>query len=206
MCGRGPLDRAAIRKLKPFSTFICVEGHTRLGSRAAFRGENRVLIDDARFSDLRFIAMNLREEDKRELSVTRDVQDSDGLAVAAHGCFYKKVAIWGRQPHFAFGANWTNEPGRVHVWGFGTASALHVLKPVTRHIKRVMIPEIVSQGALVAQAVSHPANETAHRWLQCLGFSSKATISGVGARKEDMVLFTASADDFRRTLPASLAA
>ena len=58
-----------------------------------------------------------------------------------------------------------------------------------------MIPEILRSGVIEAQAVSHPANTVSHRWLKFLGFRLKATITGVGDRKEDMLLFTVSAND-----------
>jgi hypothetical protein len=166
----------------------------------------QVVIDQARFADLLFIASNLREEDKRELSVTRDVEDSQGLASAAYASFYRRVAIWDRQARFAFGAGWTGNPGVVQVWGFGTPNAQVVLKPVTKFIKHVMIPELLSLGVLEARAISHPEHEAAHRWLKFLGYSPKATVTGIGSRKEDMVLFAVSANDFQRTLSAPLAA
>jgi hypothetical protein len=163
-----------------------------------------VLIDDARFNDLRFIAMNLREEDRRELAVTRDPDDYDGLASAAFFSFYRKVAIFDQKARFAFGASQTLIPGVVQVWGFGTPAAEKVLKPVTKYIKQSMVPELLSQGVVEARAFSHSSNAAAHRWLEYLGYTPGATISGAGARKKDsLILFSVSADDLRRTLPAS---
>ena len=154
------------------------------------------VIDDANYTDLRFLAMNLRPEDRLELSVTRDVDDYNGLAWAGAYSKWRKVAIWDRRPVFGFGASEIpSEPHHVHVWGFGCTSAVHALKPVTRYIKKIMIPEILLSGAVEAQAVSHPANEISHRWLKFLGFQLKATITGIGPRKQDMLLFTVSAND-----------
>ena len=153
------------------------------------------LIDNANYTDLRFLAMNLRPEDRLELSVTRDVDDYNGLAWAGAYSKWRKVAIWNRRPVFGFGATEIEREPRVHVWGFGSLDAVHALKPVTRYIKKIMIPEILSSGAVEAQAISHPANTVSHRWLQFLGFRPKATITGIGPRKEDMLLFTVSAND-----------
>lgn len=156
-------------------------------------------IDDARFADLRFLAINLRPEDTLELSVTRDVNKYEDLAWAGAYSKWRKVAIWDRRPVFAFGASEIPNEPRVHVWGFGCKDAVHGLKPVTRYIKKIMIPEILLSGAVEAQAVSHPANLVSHRWLQFLGFRLKATITGVGPRKQDMLLFTVSANDLAGT-------
>ena len=163
-------------------------------------------IDDANYSDLRYLAINLRPEDVLELSVTRDINDYSKLAWAGAYSRWRKIAIWDRRPVFGFGAAEIPGENRVHVWGFGSMNAVHALKPVTRYIKRIMIPEILASGAVEAQAISHPANETSHRWLQFLGFRLKATITGVGPRKQDMLLFTVSADDIAGRTPVQIAA
>jgi hypothetical protein len=165
-----------------------------------------VRIDDANFDDLRFLAINLRPEDRLELSVTRDLQRYEDLAWAGAFSRWRKVAIVERQPVFAFGANEIVHEPRVQVWGFGSMDAVQALKPVTRYIKKLMVPEILRSGVIEAQAVSHPANTVSHRWLTFLGFRLKATITGVGARKEDMLLFTVSAHDLVRIQPVPLAA
>ena len=163
-------------------------------------------IDNANYTDLRFLAMNLRPEDTLELSVTRDTDNYNALAWAGAYSKWRKVAIHDRRPVFAFGAaEIPNEP-RVHVWGFGCTGAVHALKPVTRYIKKVIFPEILLSGAVEAQAVSHPANLVSHRWLQFLGFRLKATITGVGPRKQDMLLFTVSANDLAETSSVQIAA
>ena len=164
------------------------------------------MIDNANYNDLLFLAMNLRPEDTLELSVTRDIDDANDLAWAGAYSRWKKVAIWDRRPVFAFGATQVKGEPRVQVWGFGCVHAVHALKPVTKYIKKIMIPEILSSGAIEAQAVSHPANAASHRWLQFLGFRPKATITGVGPRKQDMLLFTVSADDIAGRSPVPIAA
>ena len=166
----------------------------------------RPMIDNANYNDLLFLAINLRPEDTLELSVTRDIGDANDLAWAGAYSRWRKVAIWDNRPAFAFGATQIEKEPRVQVWGFGCVHAVHALKPVTRYIKKVMIPEILASGALEAQAVSHPANVTSHRWLQFLGFRLKATITGVGPRKQDMLLFTVSADDIAGRSPVPIAA
>jgi hypothetical protein len=164
------------------------------------------VIDNANYNDLLFLAMNLRPEDTLELSVTRDIDDAGDLAWAGAYSRWRKVAIWDQRPAFAFGAAQVKGEPRVQVWGFGCAHAAHVLKPVTRYIKKIMIPEILRSGTVEAQAVSHPANVMSHRWLQFLGFRPKATITGVGPRKQDMLLFTVSADDIAGRSPVQIAA
>jgi len=176
------------------------------GTLAQFELPLMPCIDDANYDDLRALAMNLRPEDRLELSVTRNVDDWSGLAWAGAYSKWRKVAIWDRRPVFAFGANEIENQPRVQVWGFGSLDAVHALKPVTRYIRKFMIPEILRSGVIEAQAVSHPANATSHRWLEFLGFRLKATITGIGPRKEDMLLFAVSADDLAGRHPIPIAA
>jgi hypothetical protein len=164
------------------------------------------LVDDANFNDLRFLACNLRDEDKLELSVTRDISKFEDLAWAGAYSRWRKVVIHDRRPVFGFGAAEVHGMKRVHVWGFGCKEAVHGLKPATRYIKKFMIPEILASGFTEAQAVSHPANLISHRWLEFLGFKFKGALAGVGARKEEMLLFSLSADDLARRAPVPLAA
>src|SRR5579864_4780973 len=90
------------------------------------------VIANANYRDLRFLAMNLRPEDRLELGVTRDVNDWNGLAWAGAYAKWRKVAIWDRRPVFAFGATEIENQPKAHVWGFGCVHAVHALKPVTR--------------------------------------------------------------------------
>ena len=106
-----------------------------------------------------------------------------------------------RRPVFAFGAAEIGKEPRVQVWAFGSVDAIQSLASVTKYIRKSMIPEILQDGFVEAQAVSHPANLIAHRWLQFLGFRLKATITGIGPRKQDMFLFTVSAHDLVGILP-----
>jgi len=154
-------------------------------------------ICEGTFWDFYAVAERLRPQDRRELAVTRDVDDFFSLAMDAYDSFYSRIAFHEDKPALAFGAVEVNS-SVAQVWAFGTADAVHVLRPVTRFIKRSMIPCLLSQGVREARAISHPDNHAAHRWLKFLGFTLKATIPGVGSRKEDMLLFRTSADVYRR--------
>jgi RimJ/RimL family protein N-acetyltransferase len=80
------------------------------------------------------------------------------------------------------------------LWGFGTDAYRDAAPAVTRHIKRDMIPTLVSQGVHRGQCVVHPNNHVSQRWLHALGFIREATLSGFGSRREDMLLYAWVAD------------
>jgi hypothetical protein len=151
-------------------------------------------------------AIDLRLEDRRELSVTRNPDDVESLVKDALNSDYKWAASLDDLPVFAFGATLIDRRRGAHVWAFGSTCAFPVLVPVTKFIKRSMIPLLVGSGVHYAQAISHPENETAHRWLQRLGFSLKATLPGIGGRNEDMLLFVTSADVHRKSAVSFAAA
>jgi hypothetical protein len=61
-----------------------------------------------------------------------------------------------------------------------------------------MIPEMLDMGLQTAQAVGHPDNELSKRWLRRLGYSPTAiTLPGIGAGKQNMILWITTADEHR---------
>lgn len=158
----------------------------------------RIEIQPPDFLALRHVAVHMREQDRRELAVTRDPGDWASLiGAASFGQAWAELASIDGEPTFAYGATIAGRDA-VQVWAFGTTQAKHVLRAVTRRIQRVMIPRLLELGVKEARAVSHPAHVEAHRWLQYLGFKPEAKISGVGVRGEDMFLFVARAHDFHQ--------
>ncbi len=153
------------------------------------------VIREPLFYEIVAVAAHLREADMRELSVTRKFLDQPSkLATAAWVSVYRRIACLGADPVFAFGASETPDRSRVQVWGFGTPRAKLVLKTVTKFVLRSMIPELTGRGFLAAQAIVHPENELSNRWLRHLGFAPEATVTGVGDRHEDMILYAVTAE------------
>jgi hypothetical protein len=152
-------------------------------------------IEPLTFADCWWVAIDLRDEDKRELAVTRDVDDAQSLVESALDSEFKWTAAINSHvpPDFAFGARFLDGGKGAQVWGFGTPRAKSVLRPVTRFIQRVMVPQLLDSGVQYARAISHPANTTSHRWLEHLGFTLRAKLAGIGVRREDMFLFETSA-------------
>lgn len=144
---------------------------------------------------LHVIAARLRPEDRHELAVTRDIEDAETLVhdafLARYG--YIAVAMIDRVPVFAFGVVPAPHLDHVNAWAFGTVESPRVLREVTKHIKKIMVPKLISLGVQTVQAVSHPENFAAHRWLRHLGFRLQARLSDIGPRNEDMLLFVGRA-------------
>lgn len=154
------------------------------------------------FEDLLFVCANLRAEDVRELSVTRnDLDIPSRLATAAWCAKYRRCAYRDGEPTFAFGMSAvTHDHGQV--WGFGTKHTRKVIKPVTKFIIRTMVPDMLREGLTTVQALGHPENRISTRWLGYLGFKAIANLSGIGAGGEDLYLWVTTADEHRPKYPA----
>ena len=155
-----------------------------------------VTIREPNFHELVTVASRLREADMRELRVTRkDLDRPVKLATAAWtASVYRRLALWEKTPAMAFGASQA-PGGSVQVWGFGTVDTARVIRTVTKFVIRSMIPELLGRGVPSARAIVHPENRSSQAWLQHLGFKPEATLTGLGDRQEEMILYAVSAND-----------
>ena len=154
-----------------------------------------VTIREPNFHEFIRVASRLREADVRELSITRkDLDRPVKLATAAWTSVYRRLALWEKTPAMAFGAS-AAPGGCVQVWGFGTVDTVRVIRTVTKFVIRSMIPELLSRGVSSARAIVHPENRSSQAWLQHLGFKPEATLTGLGDRQEEMILYAVSAND-----------
>jgi hypothetical protein len=149
------------------------------------------------FEDLLFVSANLRAEDVRELSITRnDLDIPSRLATAAWCAKYRRCAYLGGEPTFAFGVSAVaHDHGQA--WGFGTKHTRKVIKSVTKFIIRTMVPEMLHDGLAAVQALGQPENRLSARWLGHLGFTAVANLAGIGAGGEDLFLWVTTADEHR---------
>jgi len=148
------------------------------------------------FEDILHVAKNLRIDDVKELSITRDLAAPSSLATAAWCAHYRRMAYLDGEPVFAFGvSNVTHDHGQA--WGFGTSKSGRVTRAVTKYIKRTMVPEQLAAGLTAVQALGHPENETSWRWLEYLGFKPIANLAGIGAGGESLILWVTTADEYR---------
>lgn len=136
------------------------------------------------------VARRMRDADRREVHACRWNNDDDGLAydVVMYDTHMKWVADWNGTPTALIGAVniWP------HVWSVfmvATDDFHHIGFPLTRFVKRDMIPGIKMLGAKRAEARSMASHVTAHRWLKALGATQEATLRNFGKNGEDFVVF-----------------
>lgn len=149
-----------------------------------------IAIRDANPSDIATVGSFLCEDDIRELSLTRDINDIEALARDAMVGDYCKIVTKNDVPVMAFGAKryWHIDPTLAFVWAFKTDLGWSVARAVTKHIHRTMIPALRTLGIEKAACLVHRSNSVSCRWLTHLGFRPKAT-PGVGTPHRDLVLY-----------------
>jgi hypothetical protein len=154
-----------------------------------------IVIHPPSFDELLHIAKNLRGDDVKELSATRNLAQPTWLATSAHAAKYKRVAYLDNEPVFAFGMSMV-KPDHGQAWGFGTSKSHLVTRAVTKFIRKTMVPEMLSMGLAAVQAIGHPDNEVSWRWLQHLGFRPVANLAGIGSGV-DLILWVTTSDEHR---------
>lgn len=141
------------------------------------------------FDDALYVARNMREWDKREIYATRWTEDPIDLAGDAMraGAFSWCAGIDDR-PVCVIGAT-PIHPGVWNVWMFATDDFLQMAFCLTKLVRRVMIPAVVSAGFHRAECRSMDGHTYAQRWLEMLGFVRESTLVGFGRNREDFGLY-----------------
>ena len=141
------------------------------------------------YGNLLYIAKNMRAADKEELYATRWNEDpveltQDGMAIPNMSW----IAVHDGEPIAAFGAI-PIHPRVWSVWMFATDKWPKVALGVTKFIKRKLIPDLKSTGALRAECKSHFRHSVAHKWLEMLGATKESTLENYGKNGEDFYLY-----------------
>lgn len=148
---------------------------------------------------LQFILSNLRPEDQEEMEAVRGRFNS--IEVALHLC---RAAItcdgwifWcddTGEPAAALGA-YAITPVVAGCWAFSTTAWPRVVKSVTSHARRVMVPALLKAGFHRAECRALAKRDDTRVWLTSLGWKEEAVLSEFGIRHEDFALFAWLADE-----------
>jgi hypothetical protein len=133
----------------------------------------------------------MRDMDAREIYALRWVDDPERLAAEVldlGGPSYICTARDG-EPVYAFGLT-PHRPGVWTIWGFSTDRWPEVIKPVSRFIRKVIVPSILGPLAHRVECVTIAEKIAGHKWLKWIGAEHEATLRGYGRNREDYFLFT----------------
>lgn len=139
--------------------------------------------------DVRFVARNMREWDRKEIFALRWDDEPDGVAAdVLRVPGFSWVAYHDDTPAAVIGAMpmW---PGVWSLFAFGTEAFPHVALTLTKHVKRFMIPALIQGGAHRGQCHSIEGHTDAHRWLESMGGKTEPMIRGFGRNRENFIPF-----------------
>lgn len=144
--------------------------------------------------DVLYVCHNLREWDRKELFATRFDNDPDRLAmdVMGWGPFWWVAGgeVDGRDRAIAVIGATLIWPGVWSVGMFATDDFPRIGLPLTRWVRRRMIPAIVQQGIHRGECRSMEGHEAAHRWLETLGAKREGELKGYGKGGETFFTYT----------------
>jgi hypothetical protein len=165
-----------------------------------------ISVEIATFDALDYIAKNLRDADRRELSCTSPTDDpSRFLAqrIMAHAVYAfvarerKPISAWGLVPLY---------PGVGSAFAFGTADWGRALWAMTRHVKRFMIPLVLDHGYHRIECRALASRDDVARWIALFGAEREAVLRSSGKRGEDFVLYRWLSNERRRTQSKNVSA
>jgi hypothetical protein len=137
------------------------------------------------------VASRLRESDAREIFACRwwdagaeelaaDVMAVPGMAWVVLANDGEPVAVIGARPAW---------PGVWTVFAFGTPRWSEVVRTMTKHVRRFMIPALRAAGARIAMCYADRAHHASCRWLSAMGARAEALHEGWGREGEDFIMF-----------------
>jgi hypothetical protein len=149
---------------------------------------------------LTHILNNLRDADKEEIEAVR------GERFDRHLCALQLSQLAATGQGWIFWRGDTGEPTAVlgayamtpvvaGCWAFGTSGWDRVVRGVTRHVRKVMVPGLLTAGFHRAECRALAKREDTRIWLTSLGWKAEAALTEFGVRHEDFTLFAWLADE-----------
>jgi hypothetical protein len=138
---------------------------------------------------VQYVCRNLRDRDAEEIFATRFHDDPDQLASEiATVREYSWCAVVDHEPVAIIGA-YEKWPGVWSVFAFGTDRWPEVVLTLTKHVRRVMIPELFERGAIRADCHALETHDDARRWLTALGAKEGPGLDNFGKNGQSFVCY-----------------
>ena len=145
-------------------------------------------------------AYNMRERDRAEMLALGIRPSSPHLTERLARARFGFVACAEDGAPIAVCAGDEHLPGLVGWSFFATARLPEIGLPLTRHIKRVFIPEMLEAGVRRAEARSMAGYQWAADWMRLLGFRDACALRRFGIAGEDFILWELVDTDVRESL------
>jgi hypothetical protein len=142
-----------------------------------------VEIIPAVYSDVVFIARNIRKEDAEEIYPLMFSPTPENLAVSTLHHQISKVALKDGEPVSVFGAG-EHMPKFWKVFMFASAKWPTVALSVTKNIIRDVMPTMIDTGAVRADCWSIESHHQAHQWLETLGAVRESSLEDYSSNRK----------------------
>jgi len=147
--------------------------------------------------DIRFVADNMRELDRRELTATgcdfdtlpQRILAGSVFVFCAYDDFMLPQAVWGLQ----VGAR----KGIGHGFAFGTRHWGKALPQIVKNIQRFVLPFLLQQGFHRVECLALAHRKDVARFLELIGAYPEARLSQWGSGGEDFISYRWLADEYR---------
>lgn len=137
------------------------------------------------------VAANMRAMDREEIFATQFGDDPMSITAACMAVPQFAWTAWREDEPIAVVGAVPMHPSVWSVYAFATDRFSEIAYPLTRFVKRGMIPSLASSGCRRAQCLSLASHKEAHDWLTYLGAEATGqdAYRRYGRHGEDFILF-----------------
>lgn len=148
----------------------------------------RVTLHKLKYENVLYIAANMREADRKEITATRYDESPEAIT---EDCMNTGVFAWTihkERPICAIGC-FQIWPGVWHAWMYATDEFTKIRIFTTRFAKKIIIPTL-EKYAHRAECHSVKGHKDAQKWLVSLGAKRETALKQYGKNKEDFYVYS----------------
>jgi hypothetical protein len=157
----------------------------------------RVEITRATLRDASFVAVNMRQQDRREIGCLSDLSNPAAFAAAivsaSQGWAY--CAHLKGQPVAAFGCV-PILPRVGSAWAYGTPAMVRAVPAISRFMRHEFGPALIESGITRVEVRTIEDHDISHKWLAALGARCETEPYECGANGERFVTYAWSANNW----------
>lgn len=150
-------------------------------------------IEPARADEIYYVAVNMRESDRREFAATVSFDDREDIAHLLVSRFSGRpeiLAVEDGDKLFAIGGLVELRPNVATLLFYATAEMATGGAAITRYIKSTLFPAAIARGVHRIECQSIVGHDDAHRWIEFLGLKQEAPpFEGFGKNGEAFIQF-----------------